>query len=79
MRAPQPAWANDGPAERPGLGVALQQLRQGAALGLGLVVLLPIRLAALISLALIVTALSGFVLCLDQMFCGCRCAAPPPA
>lgn len=76
MQAPQAAWANDGPAERPGVGVALRQLRQGAALGLGLVVLLPIRLVALISLGVVVTVLSGFVLCLDQMCCGCRCAPP---
>ena len=76
MRAPQSAWEHEGTTERPGVGVALRQLRQGAEFGMGLVVLLPTRLAILIALAVSVTALSGFVLCLDQMTCGCRCAPP---
>eukprot|EP01043_Picozoa_sp_COSAG02_P006025 COSAG02_NODE_168_length_31711_cov_68.337973_8_plen_179_part_00 len=76
MRAPQSAWGHEGTAERPGVRVALRQLRQGAEFGLGLVVLLPTRLAILIALVVTVTALSGLVLCLDQMTCGCRCAPP---
>lgn len=74
MRQPQAAWDKDAAAERGGVSAALQQLQQGAAFGLGLVVLMPIRLAMLLALAVVVTGLSGFVLCLDQMCCGCRCA-----
>ena len=76
------AWGNGGDIPTGGNGrgpagacrLAFDQLFSGAQFGLGLVLLLPARLAMLLALAVAVTAIGAFVLVIDSMFCGCRCA-----